>query len=198
MGKIKNITLVVVFIWGCFTASESMPVVVKQINLEDITMSARYIFSGQCVRSEQRYDAETNREAHFVTFAVSQMIKGEPVGEITFKMSKVAIDIGNAPTFKSGDEVILFLYGKSDVGFTSPVGLVQGTFSVRTSSAGEKVVINGNNNTHLFQGIDTAHYAKKTSGSSFLAAVDRVAPHQSGPIDYQTFITLVEGMVDNQ
>jgi len=126
------------------------------------------------------------------------MIKGKNVDEITFKMSKVAVAIGNAPTFTRGDEVILFLYGTSDVGFTSPVGLAQGKFSVFASSTGEKVVVNGNNNSNLFQGIDAAKYAKRASGPSFLAALDQVVPHQSGPINYQTFITLVEGMVDKQ
>jgi hypothetical protein len=78
------------------------------------------------------------------------------------------------------------------------VGLAQGTFSVLSSSTGEKVVVNGNNNSNLFQGIDTTKYAKRAAGSSFLAALDRVVPHQSGPVNYQTFITLVEGMVDTQ
>jgi hypothetical protein len=177
---------------------ESMPVVVKQMNLEDVITSAQYIFSGLCTGSERRYDAETGREVVFVQFTVTQMLKGEEVDEITFKMSKVAVDIGNVPTFTHGQEVILFLYGKSDVGFTSPVGLAQGTFSVLSSSTGEKVVVNGNNNSNLFQGIDTTKYAKRTKGSSFLAALDRVVPHQSGPVNYQTFITLVEGMVDTQ
>ena len=198
MRMIRNLTLVVVLIWGCLMTKESMPVVVKQMNLEDVITSAQYIFSGLCTGSERRYDAETGREVVFVQFTVTQMLKGEEVDEITFKMSKVAVDIGNAPTFTHGQEVILFLYGKSDVGFTSPVGLAQGTFSVLSSSTGEKVVVNGNNNSNLFQGIDTTKYAKRTKGSSFLAALDRVVPHQSGPVNYQTFITLVEGMVDTQ
>ena len=198
MRRIRNLTLVVVLIWGCLMTRESMPVVVKQMNLEDVITSARYIFSGRCAGSESRYDAETGREVVFVQFTVAQMIKGEAVDEITFKMSKVAVDIGTVPTFTRGEEVILFLYGMSDVGFTSPVGLAQGTFSVLTSSTGEKVVVNGNNNSNLFQGIDTTKYAKRTAGSSFLSALDRVVPHQSGPINYDTFITVVEGMVDTQ
>jgi hypothetical protein len=177
---------------------ESIPVVVKQMNLEDVTTSAHYIFSGRCTGSESRYDDETGRQVVFVKFTITQMIKGEDMDEITFKMSKVAVDIGNAPTFKSGHEAILFLYERSSLGFTSPVGLAQGTFSVLSSSTGEKVVVNGNNNSNLFQGIDTTKYIKRTSRSSFLAALDRVLPHQSGPIDYQTFITVVEGMVDKQ
>ena len=191
-------TLLVVFILGCLMTKDSLPVVVKQMNLEDITSSAQHIFAGRCAGSESRYDAETGREVVFVKFTVTQMIKGEDVDEITFKMSKVAVDIGNAPTFTGGDEVILFLYERSSLGFTSPVGLAQGTFSVLSSSTGEKVVVNGNNNSNLFQGIDTTKYAKRAAGSSFLAALDRVVPHQSGPVNYQTFITLVEGMVDTQ
>jgi hypothetical protein len=198
MRTMTILTLLVVLIWGCLMTKESLSVVVKQMNLEDVTTSAQYIFSGRCTGYESRYDPETSREVIFVNCKITQMLKGEDMDEITFKMSKVAVDIGNAPTFKSGDEVILFLYERSTLGFTSPVGLAQGKFSVLSSATGEKVVVNGNNNSNLFQGIDKTKYTKRTSGSSFLSALDRVIPHQSGPINYQTFIAVVEGMVDKQ
>jgi len=180
-------------IWSFFVPVEGHPVVVREMNLEEVTASAHSIFSGLCTGSETRYDAETGREAVFVQFAVTRTLKGEHLDHITFKMSTVAVAIGHAPAFTSGDEGVLFLYKKSPLGFTSPVGLAQGAFSLRLSAAGEKVVINGTNNRNLFKGIDLTRY---TRGSSLLTALDRVVPHHSGPIGYHTFLTLVEGIVD--
>ena len=123
------------------------------------------------------------------------MIKGEPLNEFTFKMSRVAVDIGKAPVFRAGDEVILFLYEKSSLGFTSPVGLGQGKFSIRFSPAGEKLVVNENNNLDLFRGMDKTKYLKKFSESNHLAGIERVITRQSGPINYHSFLTLIEGML---
>lgn len=198
MRRIRNCTLLVVISWGFLMPAESLPVVVRQMNLDDLTTSARYIFSGLCTGSEIRYDAETGREAVFVTFQIVKMLKGEGLDEMTFKMSRVAVDIARAPTFSSGDEAILFLYERSPLGFTSPVGLGQGAFAVRSAAGGEKVVVNGNNNSNLFRGIDITRYAERKAGSSFLAALDQAMLQQSGPINYQTFITLVEGMAGRE
>ena len=123
------------------------------------------------------------------------MIKGEELNELTVKMSKVALDIGGAPAYKLGEEVVLFLYGKSNYGFTSPVGLGQGKFMVKDSSAGEKMVINGHNNFNLFKNVNKSKYMKKFAAFTDSAEIDSVMTRQSGPINYQTFLRLVEGMV---
>lgn len=195
MKMIKTVAIILGLTWGIFVSKDSLAVVVKQMNLEEIINTAQYIFSGHCTGVESRYDDETGRDVIFCTFKISNMIKGEQSDRFTFKMSKVVVDIGDAPTFKTGDDVVLFLYGRSTLGFTSPVGLGQGKFSVRYSSIGEKVVVNENNNLNLFKGIDRAKYLKRFTESKYEIEIDRVMTNQSGSINYQTFLRLVEGMV---
>ena len=195
MKRIGIVSIILILTWGLCLNTCSQAVVVKQMNLEEITSTAKYSFSGVCTSVETRHDDEANRDAVFFKFIVSKVIKGEQINEITFKMSKVAIDIGRSSKFKTGDEVVLFLYGKSDIGFTSPVGLGQGKFTVRYSRTGEKEVVNENNNLNIFKGIDKDKYKSKFAGSKFLDEVDRVMTRKSGAVVYQTFIALVESMV---
>ena len=195
MKRIKTVAIILGLSWGLFVGKDALAVMVKQMNLKEITNSAQYIFSGLCTSVERRYDDETGRDVIFFKFKISKMIKGEQLDEFTFKMSKVAVDIGKAPTFKIGDEGVLFLYGKSNLGFTSPVGSGQGKFSVKYSYAGEKLVVNENNNLNLFQGIDKTKCLNRFTASGSVAEIERVITQSSGPINYHTFVTLVEGMV---
>ena len=178
-----------------FAGKTTLATIVKQINLEEITSSAHYVFSGVCIDIASMCDDETGRDVVFFKFKILKMIKGEQLNELTIKMSKVALDMGGAPTFKLGEEVVLFLYGKSNYGFTSPVGLGQGKFLVKHLSTGKKMVINGRNNIDLFKNVNKSKYMKKFAASSNSAEINRVMIQQSGAINYQMFLTLVEGMV---
>ena len=195
MRRIKIVAIILGLTIGFFADKTTFATMVKQINLEEMTSSAHTIFSGVCVDVASMCDGETGRDVMFFKFKIWTMIKGEQVNELTVKMSKVALDIGGAPTFQLGEEVFLFLYGTSDYGFTSPVGLGQGKFLVKHSSAGEKMVINGRNNVDLFKGVNKAKYRQKFAASNDRAEIDSVMTHQSGPISYQSFLTLVESMV---
>jgi len=194
--KIIKIVAIILGLTLVFLAGKAtLATMVKHINLEEITSSAHYVFSGVCIDIVSMCDDETGRDVVFFKFKILKMIKGEQLNELTVKMSRVALDIGGAPTFKLGEEVVLFLYGKSNYGFTSPVGLGQGKFLVKDSLAGEKMVINEHNNFNLFKNVNKSKYMKKFAASSDSAEIDRVMTQQSGAIDYQMFLTLVEGMV---
>jgi len=195
MKIIKIVAIILGLTCGFFAGKTTLATMVKHINLEEMTSSAHTIFSGVCIDIASMCDDETGRDVVFFKFKILKMIKGEQLNELTVKMSKVALDIGGVPTFKLGEEVVLFLYGKSNYGFTSPVGLGQGKFLVKHSSAGEKMVINGRNNIDLFKDVNKAKYMQKFAASSNSAEIDRVMTQQSGAIYYQIFLTLVEGMV---
>lgn len=55
-----------------------------------------------------------------------------PAGELSFVVHGV-------PKFKVGEEYVVFLAGVSSAGFSSPIGLSQGKFTVLKSDAGTKV-----------------------------------------------------------
>ena len=196
MNRTKLIAIMLGLTCGWIMSDGALAVSVKHMNLEEITSTARTIFSGRCTGSESKVDAETGRDAVFYTFSVSKVIKGTPAKEYTLKMSKVAVNALHTSLFKKGDEVVLFLYGKSTLGFSSPVGLGQGKFRVKYSHTGEKLVVNERNNRNLFSGVDRAKYMKKFTGSDSLAKIESTMASPQGTIDYHTFVTLIEGILD--
>ena len=195
MKRPKVIAILLGLTCSIFLSDYSSSVIITHLNIEEMTDTAQYIFSGFCTGIESRHDEETGREAIFLDFKISQMIKGKSTDDFTFKMSKVAVDIGEIPLFKIGDEVVLFLYGRSSSGFTSPVGLGQGKFSVKYSTTGERVVVNEHNNLNIFKGLDRTKYLSRFAPSKYATDIERVMTQQSGPIDYQTFITLIENIL---
>ena len=195
MARIKNVVLILGVLSVFLMGKDAQAVVVSQINLEEMIATAQYVFSGTCITVDRKYDDATDRDAIFCRFSISKMIKGDDVSELTFKMSTIAVDLGQAPTFQPGEEVVLFLYGKSTLGFTSPVGLGLGKFSVLHSSAGEKTVVNAHNNTNLFKGIDRTNYSA-TFSPSFAAEMNSVMTKKSGAINYHLFLTLLEEMLN--
>jgi hypothetical protein len=168
--------------------------VVKQMNLDEMTTTARYIFSGTCISVDRRYDDVADREGIFYTFSVSRFIKGEESSEFIFKMSSVASDLRQVPTFKPGEEVVLFLYGKSTQGFTSPVGLGLGKFSVLRSPSGSKVIVNAHNNTDLFKDMNRTKYSARFP-ASHATEISKLMGQKSGAINYDLFLELLEEMV---
>jgi hypothetical protein len=195
MVRIKNVILILGVLSVFLLGKDARAVALRQINLEEMVTTAQHIFSGTCITVERKYDDTTNRDAIFCRFSISKMIKGEALSELTFKMSTVAVDLGQAPTFNPGEEVVLFLYGKSTLGFTSPVGLGSGKFSVLYLPAGEKAVVNAHNNTNLFKDIDSTKYSGSFS-ASYATEINSIMSKKSGAINYHLFLTLLEEMVN--
>ena len=59
--------------------------------------------------------------------------------------------IPGLPRFREEEEVLLFLYGDSSSGFTSPVGLGQGKFTIFSDKNGKSMAVNGFWNRNLFR-----------------------------------------------
>ena len=79
------------------------------------------------------------------------MIKGEASETYTIKQiggfdrkSNTRLFIHGVPQFTDGNKYVVFLPEKSTLGFSSPLGLHQGSFSV-ISQDGEQIVTNGKN-----------------------------------------------------
>jgi hypothetical protein len=129
---------------------------VRPVNLEEMTQRADRIFSGQCVDVRVVEDAELGSQVTEVTFEVDQAVKG-PVGDtVTIKLhggpaGGSGDDVVGQPRFEPGEEVILFLYGESSSGFTAPVGLGQGKFTVVEDKQGRRLALNEFGNKALFR-----------------------------------------------
>jgi hypothetical protein len=132
---------------------------VRPLNLEEMTQRAATIFSGRCVAISTARDPDLGVDVTMATFQVTRSVKGSEHGTITLRMPSsgdVGSGVGGLPTFHKGDVVVLFLYGKSQLGFRAPVGLGQGSFRVLKDKRGRATALNDLGNRNLLRGL-SAH-----------------------------------------
>lgn len=124
---------------------------VRELMLDEIIDTAAIAFQGTCTGNRTERDPLTNFVVTYTTFSVTDVLKGNvqtthtikqiggeiPGGELSFRVNGV-------PTFTVGADYVVFLAGVSSAGFSSPIGLAQGKFSVRQTPSG-KTVSNGRN-----------------------------------------------------
>lgn len=130
-----------------YSATSGATSIVPQ-NLEGMAAKAGKIFHGYCVNTEVRKD-ERGLVSTFVTYRVLRGVKGVEGKTVTFKMFGAAAKTENSATpaitglsgFYEGREDILFLYDESPWGFTSPIGIWQGSFPVFRAADGPRVIV---------------------------------------------------------
>lgn len=185
---------------GLSEATMTLPV-----SLEEMTVRAGKIFVGRCVAVDEGEDAQ-GLPASWVTFEVVRSLKGVEDASVTIKhFGTPVVRDSIIPDLRPGEEgiiqryrwaqspyqyqpdeeVILFLYPDSQLGFTSPIGYGQGLFRVTEQEDGRKIVQNRFGN--LFLGTSVRNRAvgfpALSTGSSQV------------PIEYHDFINAVEGMM---
>ena len=130
----------------------------RPMNLEEMTRRADRIFTGRCVNVQVTRDRDLDQVVTYVTFMPNRVEKGVIRGNLTIKLlgdqdegaPRVASTDG-VPTFHNGEEVVLFLYGNSRLGLTSPVGFGQGKFALVKDKRGRSLAFNGFANENLFR-----------------------------------------------
>ena len=135
----------------------------QHLDLSTMTERAGTIVSGRITElrsgAHPRYK---NVGVLFITVKVNEMIKGTPAQTFTFmqftgraaqpssgKPLSMARTLPHMPMYRVGEEVVLFLYPPSSVGFTSPVGGEQGKFIVRRSPGQPVTVVSDGGNGQL-------------------------------------------------
>jgi hypothetical protein len=130
---------------------------VRTVNLEEMTGRAERILAGRCVEVAIVHEPELGLDVAHVTLEVDRSLKGDATGSLTLRMlagdsePRQHPGVGEVPGFVPGEEVILFLYGESRLGLTSPVGLGQGKFTVLTNKEGREIAVNGLGTAPLFR-----------------------------------------------
>lgn len=122
---------------------------VLPVSLQRMSSTAVLIFHGRVIGNEVRLDETSSRVATFTTFEVIDVIKGDVGNTHTIKQiggqlpdGRVRQIIRGVPRFSVGAEYVVFLPAASGLGFSSPIGLQQGRFSISKQN-GETVVSNG-------------------------------------------------------
>ncbi len=140
----------IVFFLPAFNAAATS---VLPISLEQLSMRASLIFHAEVISNQVKRDTQSRQIATYTEFKIIDAIKGSIGTTHTIKQiggqlenSNVALKIHGVPSFQVGKDYVVFLPAKSTLGFSSPLGLHQGSFSVSIVD-GEQVVSNGNNLT---------------------------------------------------
>ncbi|VAW50880.1 hypothetical protein MNBD_GAMMA06-1793 [hydrothermal vent metagenome] len=151
MILMKQTSIILYLLLSSLTALPVAATSVLPVTLEQLSIRANIIFYGKVVRNEVKKDAQSGQIATFTTFEVIDLIKGNTGASHTIKQlggkhedSHTHLLIYGVPQFSVDQEYVVFLPKKSSLGFSSPIGLQQGSFSVNTQN-GEKIVGNGSN-----------------------------------------------------
>ena len=116
--------------------------------LEQLIDDSSVAFEATATANRSERDAATNLVVTYTTFEVHDVLKGA-VGT-TYEIKQVGVSlpdgfrykVDGVPAFTVGQEYVVFLAGVSQLGFSSPIALSQGSFSVQVRN-GAKVVRNG-------------------------------------------------------
>jgi hypothetical protein len=125
----------------------AMAASVLPLDLDAIIDGAATAFHGTCIETHSERDAQTGLIVTLTTFAVRDQLKGHAPQTHTIKqlggrVGDLVSWVDGIPSFTPGEEYVVFLYGVSTAGFSSPVGLSQGRFAVHGRPSGS-VVGNG-------------------------------------------------------
>ena len=169
----------------CALCSQANGAAVRELNLEALCRSAGTVFWGVCTK------VETRDTALVYTFKPYRILKGGSGDTVTLRMHKAASMYARAPRFAEGQEVLLFLYPESDLGYSSPVGFGQGVFMVSSTSGGDKTAINEHGNTRLFKGMNMEQLCP---GSTF-PGIRQCSLRGSGELLHQEFMELIQKII---
>jgi hypothetical protein len=153
---------------------------VVPLYLDEIVDQSATVFQGTCIENRATRDPATGMIVTYTTFRVVDALKGAFGATHTIKQvggtlpaEGVGFKVQGVPTFSVGESYVLFLAGVSDAGFSSPIGLGQGRFSIVARDAGLEVS-NGRDFKEL-----TARMAPQTMTKSAQAALG-----DSGPVSH--------------
>ena len=112
--------------------------------LDEIVADAAVAFEGVCKDARTELDVQTGLVVTYTTFDIIDLLKGSAKATHTIKQlggntGTVAYKVGGTPSFVVGTRYVVFLYGASSAGFSSPVGLTQGRFMIRNGPAGDEL-----------------------------------------------------------
>ena len=136
-------------LFNLFSLSSVSATSLRPISLEQLSTRATLIFFGEVLSNQVKQDEQSGYIATFTEFKVIDLIKGNSTDTHTIKQiggnlkdRNMALRIHGVPRFQVGNNYVVFLPTKSKLGFSSPLGLHQGSFSVLTIN-NEQIVNSG-------------------------------------------------------
>ena len=130
-------------------ANLAVATTVQKFSRQDLAKKSESIVIGKVEDVSSRQDAVTSKEIYtYITLSVSESVKGAK-GEKMVTIRQLGGTVGHLisavpgmPSFKTGEEVVVFLTVRDKEGYPWVMGLQQGKYSVVTDENGFKQVRN--------------------------------------------------------
>ena len=153
---------------------------VQKFTMKELTAKSDAIVMAKVVDQSSRQDA-TNKEIYtYITISVTESVKGAK-GEKSITIRQLGGTVGNLisvvpgrPTFKTGEEVVLFLSPKDQAGYPWVMGLQQGKYSIVTDDAGLKHVRNDLDGLRMLSPNGSVNESKVSSDQPLGAFLDGI------------------------
>jgi hypothetical protein len=148
MNRASRFAVVVFATFALAGASTAGATTVMKLSLKDLTKNSETIVRATVVDETARYDA--NKEIYtYYTLRVLEPVKGGSAKDqvITIRqiggvVGTIASIVPGTPSFKKGEEVVVFLTQRDAAGYPWVMGLQQGKYSVSSDENGQKRVRN--------------------------------------------------------
>ena len=141
---------------------------VRPLQLGQIIDDAAIAFQGTCIDNRTEREAATNFVVTYSTFEVKDVLKGTVPSTYTIKQiggkmpdGGLVYRVDGVPTFTIGQDYVVLLPLPSSIGFSSPIGLAQGKFTVEKDATGAKVA-NGRDFREMIAGMPAGSLPKTT------------------------------------
>lgn len=135
---------------------------VLPVSLDHLVDNSAVVFEGTCVGNRSERDAATGFIVTYTTFSVRDVLKGNVASVHEIKQiggslpdSGLVYRVDGVPSFTVGESYVVFLAGVSSAGFSSPIGLSQGRFTVAPGATGA-TVSNGRDFLEMTAGLPEA------------------------------------------
>lgn len=155
MNRLRLFLVVAIAALAFAVAQAAFATTVQKLSLQELTKRSDSIVMARVDDAVASWDAGHKEIYTYITLSVLQPVKGDK-GATTITLRQLGGTVGNIasvvpgmPSFKKGEEVVVFLTQKDAAGYPWVMGLEQGKYSVSTAKNGVKMVRNDLAGTEL-------------------------------------------------
>ena len=192
MNRASKFAAVAIAGLALFGASLATATTVQKFSLADLAKKSETIVLARVEDETARWDDGKKEIYTYITLAVLEPVKGmgkgkgadngkSPKGEETITIRQLGGTVGNmtsivpgTPSFRRGEEVVLFLSAKDAKGYPWVVGLQQGKYTVYPDENGVKQVRNDVDGMSTMSADGTVQEAKVSKSIPLNAFMDGI------------------------
>jgi hypothetical protein len=155
MNRFRLSLAVAIAALALVSAQVALATTVQKLTLQELTKKSNAIVVATVEDAVSSWDAGHKEIYTFYTLRVTQGVKGSAkdatitIRQIGGTVDNIASIVPGMPSFKKGEEVVVFLTQKDAAGYPWVMGLQQGKYSITTGKDGVKKVRNDLAGTEL-------------------------------------------------